>query len=334
MKSLDSFQKNKVTLSEIEKYYQVESYAELVKIVSMLIEKEKLVPILCSKGNGKKPPLYNRYRIIKNENKIIENSYQEELLYLSNRLNNDYYLKNLKAYEADRLYVLMLNKYMLHLNGKIPTPASINERSFEIFAREKFLSKEGGLRILKNVRLSLEELSIYETTEPLAYYTNHKRTPQVILFIENKDTFYSMRKHLIDGYNKILNEEIGTLVYGGGKGIYRSIQDFGLCMEPYMLDEKNRFLYFGDLDYEGILIYEKLCEIMNEKQSIKPFTSAYESMLKKGELYELPFTKEKQNRNVGTTFFDAFAKETIGKMKLVLEQDRYIPQEILQEVDF
>ena len=27
---------------------------------------------------------------------------------------------------------------------------------------------------------------------------------------------------------------------------------------PYLLDKANQFYYFGDLDYEGILIFEKL----------------------------------------------------------------------------
>lgn len=332
MKKINSFPKNKITLAEIQEIYQIESYCELVEFVTKLLDNQQLLPIKSSKGNGKKPTLFNAYRIIRNRSTGTE--FREELLYLSNWLKNDYYLKNLKTYERDRSYVLMLNEYMIQLNGKKPVPASLNERSFEIFGREKFLDKEGGLRILKNVDLSVKELNIYETTEPLAYYTNHKTIPQTILFIENKDTFYSMRKHLLDGHTSILNEEIGTLVYGGGKGIYRSIHDFGLCMEPYMVDERNHFLYFGDLDYEGILIYEKLKEILSDKHSIFPFILAYERMIMKGQGYQLPITKEKQNRNTGTYFFDSFTKETVERMKNILQQDRYIPQEILQEVDF
>ena len=55
---------------------------------------------------------------------------------------------------------------------------------------------------------------------------------------------------------KFFGAEIGTLIYGAGKGIIRSFQDFDLCAEPYMKHPKNTIYYFGDMDYEGIGIYE------------------------------------------------------------------------------
>ena len=67
-----------------------------------------------------------------------------------------------------------------------------------------------------------------------------------------------MRNYLLNGYTEIFGAEIGTLIYGAGKGIIRSFQDFDLCAEPYMKHPKNTIYYFGDLDYEGIGIYENL----------------------------------------------------------------------------
>ena len=43
----------------------------------------------------------------------------------------------------------------------------------------------------------------------------------------------------------------------------------------------------------------------------------------------LPQTKEGQNRNIEEVFFNYFNQETIKKMKNILKQDRYIPQETL-----
>lgn len=173
-------------------------------------------------------------------------------------LKNDYYLGNMEAYLKDRTFVLLLNDFIKEHNECLKEAASYNERSFEIWGREKLLNREGGIRILKNLGLTPEELNVYDTTEPLAYYSHHKRVPQQILILENKDTFYSMRRHLLDNDLMILGKEIGTLIYGGRKSIHKSFQDFTLCVEPYLNDKRNEILYFGDLDYEGILIYESL----------------------------------------------------------------------------
>ncbi len=50
---------------------------------------------------------------------------------------------------------------------ELDTPASINERSYQIFGEEKFL-KENPLStaILKNTGIDIEVLNIYNTPEP------------------------------------------------------------------------------------------------------------------------------------------------------------------------
>ena len=90
----------------------------------------------------------------------------------------------------------------------------------------------------------------------------------------------------------------------------------------------NNFYYFGDLDYEGIGIYESLTTYFK----CEPFVIAYEVMLKKGENISLPVTKEKQNRNITEVFFNYF--DDSSKMIEILESERYIPQEILTIEDF
>ena len=56
-----------------------------------------------------------------------------------------------------------------------------------------------------------------------------------------------MRNYLLNGHTEIFGAEIGTLIYGAGKGIIRSFQDFDLCAEPYMKHPKNTIYYFGDM---------------------------------------------------------------------------------------
>lgn len=305
----------------------------MVDFVMANIESANIEPIKFSKTNGKSPALYNRYRIMPLE--VDNEKYENELKFsLHTSLKIDYYISNINKYKEDRKYILELNKFINNNKDLLDSPVSANERSFEIWSREKFLQKEGGIRILKNLELSHKDLNIYDTSEPLSYYSHHKNTPQNVLILENKDTFYSMRRHLISGGETIIGLPIASLIYGKGKGILRSFNDFTFCVEPYLQDKSNQIIYFGDLDYEGVLIYEQLADNFKEEISIKPFTGAYVAMLKKARDLTLPKTKKGQNRNIGTCFLDSFDSESRSQIVQLLESNQYIPQEILNSRDF
>lgn len=310
------------------------SYHDQYIYIRKLLEQEKIKPVKSSKTNGKTPALYREYWII--EEKKDYSILIEELKYgLAPSISVDYYLSHPKTYEEERPWVQMLSDYLKKHRDSLMYEQSLNERSFEIWNREKFLSREQGRGILKHCGLELEFLHTYETTEPLSYYSHTRKTPQNLLILENKDPFYSMRRHLLEGKEKILGIPVGTLIYGAGKGIFRSFKDFDLCVEPYMKEEGNTLYYFGDLDYEGIGIYENLAEMFKDRWEIKPFVPAYEAMVYKGEKVEkLPATKEQQNRNIQGSFFLYFSGEMVEKMKRTLETDTYIPQEILNIADF
>lgn len=101
-----------------------------------------------------------------------------------------------------------------------------------------------------------------------------------------------------------------------------------------MLDTKNEYLYFGDLDYEGIGIYEALYEEMKSERIVRPFVEAYIRMIEKTEHMELPMTKEKQNRTSRGIFESFFNHDELKKIHKILESERYIPQESLVCRDF
>lgn len=310
------------------------TYTQQHQYIMTLLEEGKIKPLKASGTNGKKPALYHEYWLIEKQKDYSE--LVEELKYhLLPIISVNYYLSHPDIYEQDREWVLMLNDYLQNKKGCLQYQESVNERSFEIWSREKFLMREQGKRILKRCGLEMEFLNVYGTTEPLAYYSHTREVPQSLLILENKDTFYSMRRHLIHGKSRILGIDIGTLIYGAGKGIFRSFQDFDLCVEPYMKMPENKIYYFGDLDYEGIGIYEMLAESVSKRWEIVPFISGYERMLQKGDAFSnLPFTKEQQNRNIKEQFFSYFSDESVGKMKAILEEGKYIPQEILNITDF
>ena len=189
---------------------------------------------------------------------------------------------------------------------------------------------------MKRCGISMEMLNLYETTEPLSYYVHNREIPQNMLIVENKDTFYSMRKHLLSGENQILDVSIGTLIYGAGKGILRSFEDFNLCVEPYMRAKENHIYYFGDLDYEGIGIYEKLAVLFEKHCMIRPFGEAYLKMIEKADeigMESMPVMKAGQNQKIGERFWSFFNKQDVEKMQELLQKGKYIPQEILAVKD-
>lgn len=324
----------RVSLDTLLRDRQDLTYQEQYRYICGLLEAGQVKPVKISKMNGKKPALYREYWIL--EEKKDYSNYIKEIKYtFCPMMSVDYYLAHPDVYEKERPYVLRLNEYLKECRIQTEMPESWNERSFEIWNREKFLDREQGKTILKHCGLSTEVLNVYETAEPLAYYTNTRETPQNLLILENKDPFFSMRNILLRGHTKILGTNIGTLIYGAGKRILRSFQDFDLCAEPYMKYSENTILYFGDLDYEGVGIYENLAEKFRQRWKIQPFRQAYMAMMKKAEhVHTLPETKEFQNRSIGTAFFSYFDEKTVRKMMDVLASGKYIPQEILNVADF
>ena len=309
-------------------------YSEQYAYIMSLLESKKFKPVLAAGKNGKKPPLYAAYW--EEEEQQDYSALLPELLYsMEPKIDISYYQQNLATYAEEREDVLQLNEFFRQHAALLATQVSYNERSFQIWAREKFLLKGAGRKILKHCGLELSDLNCYSTAEPFAYFSLTRAVPQKLLIIENKDTFFSLRRFLLAGNERLFGEKISTLIYGAGKRVISSFQEFAASAEPYMLDKANELLYFGDLDYEGIGIYENLAASFSQQGEIKPFKSAYLAMLAKREAYKkLPVTKEDQNRQLKGSFFTYFTAEEAEAMQKILQQDLYIPQEILSLADF
>lgn len=324
----------RITLEALLAAKQQQEYGQQYKYITELLEAGRIKPLKASGKNGKKPALYREYWLTE-EKKETGPLLEELRFFLVPSISIDYYLSHLEVYRQERAWVQMLNTWLREKKGRSDIPQSVNERSFEIWGREKFLTKEQGKKILKHCGISLEELNVYETTEPLSYYSHTRKIPQNLLILENKDTFYSMRRHLLNGGKTIFGMQTGTLIYGAGKGILRSFRDFDLCVEPYMTDSQNKIWYFGDLDYEGIGIWENLMRLCAPRRQIRPFCPAYEAMLKKAvRVKSLPDMKDRQNRKIEEMFFQYFPDAISAEMRQILQKGTYIPQEILNAADF
>ena len=322
----------KCSLEELLKTYRQKTYSEQYAHIMKLIDSGQIKPIASAGTNGKKPALPLKFWWLQEQD---FSDLKQELLYnLSPMISHDYYVKNLAVYAKERKAVQQMSQYF-KTQPDLTIPISLNERSYAIWKQEKFWQKDGGKTILKHCGLSEDKLNFYTTSEPFAYYTVHKQVTQTVLIIENKDTFYSMRRHFLAGKRTIFGQPIGTLIYGAGKRVWSTFKEFQLSAEPYLLDERNNFVYFGDLDYEGILIYEKLAQSFREYREIKPFVPAYEAMLaKEGEIAKLPCAKDGQNHHIDNIFFSYFSISCRNTMVEILEAGRYIPQECLNIMDF
>ena len=135
------------------------SYQEQYEYIRKLLEEGRIKPVKASRTNGKKPALYREYWIL--EETKDYSSYIEEIKYtFSTMISVDYYLAHLDVYEEDRSWVLMLNEYLKEHPNAVLTPESVNERSFEIWNREKFLDRGSGKKILKQCGIEIESLNI------------------------------------------------------------------------------------------------------------------------------------------------------------------------------
>ena len=326
--------KRKVYLQDIIKDHPELDYLQIYTHIMQQMEREELMPMKNAKSNGRKPALPLSFWKIEEEPDYTE--VYEELKYQYHPLiNTSYYREHPEQYEADREKLQLLSSYLKDRSELLNTKETMNERSFEIFHREKFFQKEGGLEFCKKIAITPEMLAFYRTSEPLSYYAHSKKAPQNILIIENKDTFFDIRRYRNAGGNEILGKKFDTVIYGAGKGIWKTFVDYVNGAEQYFL-EKNALFYFGDLDYEGILIYEHLLELYPD-QTINIFKEAYEAMLDKALKIGssgLPDRKEKQNTNIGTVFLDTFDEMRKKQIHEILGAGKYIPQEILNEHDW
>lgn len=326
IKSVYDIGKKIITISEIQEYFKIENYLSLVELIKTEVAKGTLSGVDKSKFNGMEPPLYNKYRIKFEEEDLSH--LEEEINYsFPLNFNREYYLKSLKKYENQREYVEALIDYFRNKKSELQISMSINERSFRIWGLEKFLKEGCGQSILHNVGLSISDLNIYTTPEPFVYYSFRKNQNQRVLILENKDTWYTMRKLMIEGQHRFLGEAIDTIIYGSGKNIEKSLEDYEATVEEYLFNP-SKLLYWGDIDFEGIGIYERLKQRYSSTFKIELFRNAYISMVNLAEGRVLPKSSENQNKNIDVVFLKELEPYEHRILKL-LEAGVYIPQEIV-----
>lgn len=170
-----------------------------------------------------------------------------------------------------------------------------------------------------------------ETVEPFfGFYDKdfHSLISRNIFIVENKDTFWSFKRNIMDYSSRI---KVDMLVYGEGRKILSS---FKFVSEYDVNLLADRFFYFGDLDAEGINIY---CELLDEypQYEISPFHEGYQAILEIGlrrESAKTPKEQKLKKENI-FRFIKVFEDSWAAKLKKHLEGGFYIPQEALSATE-
>ncbi|MBB5172366.1 Wadjet anti-phage system protein JetD domain-containing protein [Texcoconibacillus texcoconensis] len=319
IEQLKNRRKKKLTLNELEQmmpsHMTYEAFAELV--VS-LQQEEKLIPVKASGENGRKPSLPYAFKI---NHTALNQSFREQLedaliSFHPNIPIDKYFRLGEKAWNQDFPYLQQIDRY-LKTNGLPERDASLPQRSYDITGDEKWLER-GGIRLLQKLNL-LDVMKLEANPDPLMVSVDIKkgdRGEHVHLIVENKTTYHHLKRALPD-------TPFTSLVYGAGWRVVANID--ALPSQLHAEEAMHIYYYFGDLDEEGIHIWSAV----NERCGAIPAVPFYEALLSTP-----PYSGKNQQRNESETivrFSASFSELSQEKLRLILNNDQYIPQEALQE---
>lgn len=321
----DNFMGKKVEEKLIRDSLKIVDYDEYAAIITKLSSIKVVKGIKAQGNNGMIPPLYKVYQVEKEEKDY--RNYIIEIKLLSTIFNIEDYIKRVEKYLNNRDWILVLDKFFKENLAELDHSLSINERSFQIFGKEKFL-KENYTAIFETNPLLEKKLNFYKTPEPFFSYdldTNKDRLRAIIF--ENKDTWYSFSRFLKEEKDIKENYKFDILIYGEGKKISRTLDSLTEYSEAKYKGKKIEYYYFGDLDFEGIKIYETIKKV-NPKLEIRLMTEFYKVLINESKKITLPITKEKQSEILESSFYDELENEA-HYIKEILKNRYYIPQELL-----
>lgn len=295
--------------------------------VQRLVTEQGIVPV------GKQPytqqGLHQKYRI--NRPRIIRDEQLQMDIIRSIRppASIDYYIQNPDEFLQDRPIITAMVEFLAR---EEQTMMTVNERAYQLFGDEKFFkgagkSRSRGESILRKLGLNYAHLGCVETVEPFFSFQArdfYLREPREVYIVENKDTFWSFKRCLMDIPSII---KVDMLIYGEGKKIISSFK----FINEYGIDVlKDKIYYFGDLDAEGINIFCELGDAYPHFDMV-PFRAGYQAILEIGMKNPAIKTHKKQRIKAANIerFIKALDSSRADQLKELLEGGFYIPQEAL-----
>lgn len=318
-KQLAGYSKKLITLTELEQLMSpfVESYQHFADKV-LKLEKETILTIVKAKGRtSRTPSIAHQYRI--NKSALVDSYHiqlQQYRLKLHATINIDaYFSKDPAIWKVDLPYIKMIDHYIRQFSfpsQEVPAP----ERSFEIVGDEKWIVEKGGKELLERLNVWVR-FKIIPVSDPLMFAVNPSRmgeTRQLHLIVENKTTYQALSL-------MIENSSFATLIYGCGKKVIKSIEQFS---NQYPTRANHHFFYFGDIDKEGIAIWHSLTKKIPVQLALPFYRACLKKTAVKGKEYQ-------RDHQVALNYFlESFSNSERELIKIILLKEMYYPQEILK----
>ncbi|MGI1659237.1 MAG: hypothetical protein ACRKFN_09690 [Desulfitobacterium sp.] len=328
--------KSSITVVELQKLLEEPDYPLFHQLVAELLAEGRLVPIKTSGLNGRVPSLANKYRIIKPQEDYGE--CLEPIRGLEPTLNIAAYLQRPQYYVRHQEILEGLSRYLWYQAHLLEQPMSRKERSFSIWGKEKLIDEQSSLlwEVLRFNKLPEDFLKYYDTPEPFFEYVHGGALPRALLVIENKDTWFTLRKLLREtGKSRLAGTPVQVLIYGEGNKVTKpkALENYAQEMFGREVLTEGEFLYFGDLDHEGMQLFFRT-QRENPQLKLRPFQALYGKMLDLAAERELQPSPDGRNLTVRVQEFarllDLDPDKDQDKDKLAfLRRGDYIPQEIL-----
>ena len=321
----------KCDIEKLKSLINKNDYADFASTINSLVDDKVLEPIIRSGTNGMNPPLYQRYRIIRDTD--TDPAINAEIDSLSLYIDNSKFLTDTKKYTHHRDMIQRLDRFLKANEELLLSPLSENERAYQIWGDEKLLDDSNNIRLLKECGI-WEKLNTYPTPEPFFSY-NTSTEINDILVIENKDTWFSLRRLMIEcGFCTVFGKNIDCIIYGEGNKITKTGYSLTKFLETEVRYTGNIW-YWGDIDYEGIKIFLNTTRL-NPELDIKLFIPAYTAM---AELFDnrlesihdnmYRIRKNQARPDDIELFYNELSHDTAAFIDKILRSDMYIPQEIV-----
>ncbi|RCW86944.1 uncharacterized protein DUF2220 [Halanaerobium sp. DL-01] len=324
----------KTRLGGASPYQAAGGYQTFFKLLKKLEAENKIKTIKSSDFNQRQPQLKKRWTLVREEPKGWSD---KDILKLSRQLDLGYYLK--RPAEQTGELKQKLFKLVEFLNSKSKREwASREERSLEIFADEKYLSRAEGKKLLSNLNLSLADLKAQQYNHLFVYWTVDPTQISNILIMENHSAFIGAKKALAAGID-IFARGFDTVIYGQGKKIIRSFSFLEELLGVSLRNNKRQevlnsinIYYAGDFDPEGLAIYTSLKDKYPEFE-IKLLGEYYQLLLDETDNFYPSQKRQHKKQKVLEEVLAEFKEQGFANMAAELRQawenDLRLPQELV-----
>jgi hypothetical protein len=196
----------------------------------------------------------------------------------------------------------------------------VKERSYELFGDEKRLDSLLNSQLFSEGRVTLEMLRCRQVPASLPCVPGLRDAKEPWLILENESTFHSFCR-----LNRVTHQHCG-IVLGSGIAVLRATDFLAGLLQGHPVGQTKQFLYFGDLDHDGIQIPLSLNQRLQDQFGIqvRPAELYYQWLLDaRGIEHPVSVT---ERHSAAVTWFPSSMRE---RTRIALQQPRPVVQEAI-----